>query len=626
MAVTRPTKPLTPFLLAWRECGWLYCGNGLLSVLFSLGYIASRSSDMQDLAAFCLPVAVVSYAFCLNLVPAAASAAFYFFLKRRWMARMASALLYASLQIALVADIILFRMFHRHFDKLTWLMLTSEGAGDTIIIGFWNWVIIAILALLLIAISCGLSFWLAPRTSRRSVGVMLALMAGCVLVDKEFFAYCDLKQPATVYWLREYLPLYPSVSLHGLGHRMGLAAGVNSAPAAGPPDGVVMDTTLDFPKKPIGFGPSARRPNILYLLVDSARSDALSAEVMPNVWRWKEEALWLTNHYSTGHVTREGVFGALYGLPGNYLRGAVEQRKGAPLLDALLGLNYDMDILSCADLAFPLCRASAFVRVTNRITDYWTCPREYRDMAMTDEFLRFIKKHAVPDKNEATPFFGFLFYDAAHLPYYCPKEYQLHPLDTAQPNPHYVKFLFSLADAKEAKDYYENGLHYIDIEIGRVIDELKAQNMYDNTIIILAGDHGEEFGEDGSFGHGNTFSPHETRPMCLVRFPGWAPGVCGRMTSSVDFVPSILTWMGATNAIKDYSTGCVLNENNDRTFVICSDPVRCALIQRDRITVYDKHLIEVFDGDYHAVKTADPQAGMEKAWLEASRQRSYYFK
>jgi uncharacterized protein len=619
MAMARMKKPLTLYLIAWRECGWLYCVNGLLSALFSLGYIASRSGDMQDYAAFCLPLAVVSYAFSLNLIPAAASALFLFFIKRRWVARAASALLYASLQIALVADVILFRMFHRHFDKLTWLMLTSEGAGDTIIVGFWNCALIVVLMLLLMAVSCGLSFWLAPNISRRSVGGVMALMAACVLVDKELFAYCDLKEPTTVYWLREYLPLYPSVSFHGLGHHTGFEAGINYRAAVGPPDGVVLDATLNFPKKPIGFIPSMRRPNILYLLVDSARSDALRPEVMPNLWRWKEEALWLTNHYSTGHVTREGVFGALYGLPGNYLLCAAQQQKSAPLLDVLLGLNYDMDVLSCADLNFPLCRQSAFVRVTNRITDYWSCPREYRDKAMTDEFLHFLK-------NRAGPFFGFLFYDAAHLPYYCPKEFQIHRLDTAEPNPHYAKYLFSPADSKEAEDYYENGLHYIDTELGRVINGLKEENMYDNTIIILAGDHGEEFGEDGFFGHGNTFSPHETRPLCLVRFPDWAPGVSGRMTSSVDFVPTILAWMGATNEIRDYSTGCLLNQDNDRTFVICSDPSRCALIKRDRITVYDKHLIEAFDGSYNPTKTEDPQSGMEKEWLEASRQRSYYFK
>jgi uncharacterized protein len=626
MAGPRLSKPLPPHLMAWRECGWLYCVNGLLSVFFNVGYVAGCSGNMQDYAAFCLPLAVVSYAFCLNLVPAIASVSFYFFIKRRWAARTASALLYASLQIALLSDVILFRMFHLHFDKLTWLMLTSDGAGETIIIGFWNGVVIAALIVLLIALSCFFACWLGPKISRQGAGGMLVLMAACILVDKAAFAYCDLKEPATVYWLREYLPLYPSVSLQGLSGVMGLKTRLESRPDMGPPDNLEMNLMLDIPKNPIGFGGRIRKPNILYLLVDSARADALRPEVMPNVWRWKEEALWLTNHYSTGHATREGVFGALYGLPANYLPYAARQQRGAPLLDVLLGLNYDMEILSCTSLSFPLCKLTIFSRVTNRITDEWSCPREGRDAAMTDEFLRYLKKRAAPESGGAGPFFGFLFYDASHLPYYCPREFQLHPADEATPNINYAHYLVDPSASKEAVQYYQNGLHYVDSQIARVIDELKAENIYDNTIIILAGDHGEEFGEHGHFGHGNAFSRDQTQPLSLVRFPGRAPGISTRMTSSVDFVPSILTWMGATNAVSDYSTGFDLSQDNDRTFVLCSDRKQCALIKRDCITLYDPHLIQVLDGGYNLVSAQDSQSMSDKEWHEAARQRTCFFK
>jgi uncharacterized protein len=626
MAMPRSNEPLPPSLLAWRECIWLYCANGLLSVFFILGYIANCSGNMQDFAAFCLPLAAVSYAFCLNLVPAIASVPFYFFMKKRWVARTISVLLYAALQIALLSDVILFRMFHLHFDKPTWLMLTSDGAGETIIIGFWNWVVIIILILLLMVVSCCLGYRFAPKISRHGAGGMILLMAVCIFADKAVFAYCDLKEPATVYWLREYLPLYPSVSLQGLASYMGWKTRIESRPDMGPPDNLEMNLTLDLPKKPVGFGETMKRPNILYLLVDSARADALRPEVMPDLWAWKDEALWLTNHYSTGHATREGVFGSLYGLPANYLPYAARQQRGAPLLDVLLGLNYDMEILSCTPLSFPLCKLTIFCRVTNKITDEWPCAREGRDRAMTDEFLHFLKKRNAPDSGETAPFFGFLFFDASHLPYYCPKELQLHPADEATPNINYAHYLVDPSASKEAMPYYENGLHYVDSQIARVIGELKAENIYDNTIIIVAGDHGEEFGEHGHFGHGNAFTPGQTQPLCVVHFPGWAPGVSARMTSSVDFVPSILNWMGATNETSDYSTGCVLNQDNDRTFVLCSDRKQCALIKRDRITLYDPHLIQVFDGNYNPVNAEGTQSMTGKEWHEAARQRTYYFK
>jgi uncharacterized protein len=452
----------------------------------------------------------------------------------------------------------------------------------------------------------------------------MALIVICVVFDKESFAYCDLKEPTTIYWMREYLPFYPSLSLRGLSRRLGVKVLLQIPGTMGTPDGLVLGAKLDLPKKPIGFGPDLRQPNILIMLVESARADALNPGVMPNVWAWKDERLWLTNHYSTGHATREGVFGALYGLPASYLIYASNERKSAPLLDVLLALHYDMDILSCANLGFPLCKSTAFVRVPDKITDKWNCADADRDQVMTGAFLDFLRKRGPGAANGARPFFGFMFYDASHQPYYCPRQFQLHPCDDAESKLNYANYLLHPSASKEAVQYYENGLHYIDSQIGRVIDELKSEDIYDNTIIIVAGDHGEEFGEQGCFGHGSSFNQYQTHPLCVARFPGWPAGVCGRLTSHVDFVPSILAWMGATNAVSDYSTGCVLNQDNDRTFVLCSDPWQCALIQSGLVTVYDQYKTQSFDRNYDPASVGDKQPLLQRELLEAARQRSDY--
>ena len=287
MAMAVANKPLPPSLMARREWAWLYCSNGLLSVFFSLGYVANCSGEMQELAACCLPWAVVNYAFCLNLVPALASAGFYFFGRNRTVARTAAALFYAMLQILLLADVILFRLFHRHFDKLTWQLLTSEGAGDTIRAGFWNNVVIAGLILLLIGISCCFSYWLAPRVSRHRAAGMIALMTAIVIADKGLFAYSDLKDPTTIYWLREYLPVLHWFAPARRGSFYGVEDPHRVRPDIGPPDNLETERTLDLPKNPIGFQQNDAAAKHPFLLVDSARRDALSPEVMPHLWRWE---------------------------------------------------------------------------------------------------------------------------------------------------------------------------------------------------------------------------------------------------------------------------------------------------------------------------------------------------
>ena len=140
---------------------------------------------------------------------------------------------------------------------------------------------------------------------------------------------CDIKEPTTIYWLRDYLPLYPSVSCRTLSRHLGVKINPLTLPRIGTPDGVILDARLNLPRNPIGFGGPPRRPNILLIFADSARADVLRPDVMPDVWKWKDDALWLTNHFSTGHSTREGMFGALYGLPASYLIYACEE-KGQP--------------------------------------------------------------------------------------------------------------------------------------------------------------------------------------------------------------------------------------------------------------------------------------------------------
>ncbi len=59
-------------------------------------------------------------------------------------------------------------------------------------------------------------------------------------------------------------------------------------------------------------------------------------------------------------------------------------------------------------------------------------------------------------------------------------------------------------DTEYLKDVYKQEIEFLDLEIGRMINWLKETNRYDNTVIIVVSDHGEEFNEHGGFWHGTT--------------------------------------------------------------------------------------------------------------------------
>lgn len=87
--------------------------------------------------------------------------------------------------------------------------------------------------------------------------------------------------------------------------------------------------------------------------------------------------------------------------------------------------------------------------------------------------------------------------------------------------------------------YYSSSVSYVDSQIGRIVDELKAQGLYDNTVIILTADHGEFLGDYGCFGK-RSFLDAAARVPLIARGPGFEPSRRSEPVSLIDVYPTIL--------------------------------------------------------------------------------------
>ena len=56
-------------------------------------------------------------------------------------------------------------------------------------------------------------------------------------------------------------------------------------------------------------------------------------------------------------------------------------------------------------------------------------------------------------------------------------------------------------DIPEMEYVYDCTVRYVDEQIGRIVDQLKSDSEFENSLIVITGDHGEGFGEFGKFGH-----------------------------------------------------------------------------------------------------------------------------
>jgi arylsulfatase A-like enzyme len=91
-------------------------------------------------------------------------------------------------------------------------------------------------------------------------------------------------------------------------------------------------------------------------------------------------------------------------------------------------------------------------------------------------------------------------------------------------------------------DIYDNSIRWVDRVLGSLIDQIDARGLREKTLIVLAADHGEAFGEHGREGHARDVYGEVTTTPLIVSFPfRLEPGVVvGSPTENVDIWPTVL--------------------------------------------------------------------------------------
>ncbi len=109
------------------------------------------------------------------------------------------------------------------------------------------------------------------------------------------------------------------------------------------------------------------------------------------------------------------------------------------------------------------------------------------------------------------PFFAFLNYNDAHSPYEVPDRsipgFGLRPLSyvdrlTLKSWETLDKTKVSPVHLQMAIDVYDDSIRYLDQQLGILLEQLERRGVLDDTLVIVASDHGEHLGDHGLFFHG----------------------------------------------------------------------------------------------------------------------------
>lgn len=115
--------------------------------------------------------------------------------------------------------------------------------------------------------------------------------------------------------------------------------------------------------------------------------------------------------------------------------------------------------------------------------------------------------------------------------------------------PH-IKQVFSSVDGTDERTAvsarYDSKLAYLDGEIGRLLDRLKALGLYEDSLIVLAGVNGEELGEHGNYGAGTTVYNEQIHIPLIIKLPGnqYKKSIVESMVRQADIAPTILEAAG----------------------------------------------------------------------------------
>ncbi len=127
------------------------------------------------------------------------------------------------------------------------------------------------------------------------------------------------------------------------------------------------------------------------------------------------------------------------------------------------------------------------------------------------------------DENKEEQFFCWVHFFDPHIPYDPPSHYREEFLD----NP------------------YNGEIAFMDFYIGKIMEKLKAHDLFGDTLIVLAGDHGEAFGEKQEEGHG-VFIYESTMRVPLIFYAADNIPQGNRIEARVrliDLMPSVLDMM-----------------------------------------------------------------------------------
>jgi arylsulfatase A-like enzyme len=300
----------------------------------------------------------------------------------------------------------------------------------------------------------------------------------------------------------------------------------------------------------------APSPNIVLIVWDTARADHFSSygyfrNTTPNVDQFAKRGVLFENAISDSSWTLPSTFSMFTSLlPHQHGAGterAIEPRTLAEILRSGgyetagfnanpycgtlrsgLGRGFETYVDSTRSLGYSLAATRIGSEFIEPYSEAWFHRSRFNQFTahqLNEEVYRWFDRR--PDR----PFFLFLNYNDAHDPYEVPSPYD-HLYGHASKDAKHLLLTaklshvsFSSGEREGVIAAYDNALRYIDSQVGELLQFLERSPEWSNTYVIITADHGEGFGEHGTYSHGWNLYRELLHVPLIIAGPGIPAGV-----------------------------------------------------------------------------------------------------
>ena len=316
--------------------------------------------------------------------------------------------------------------------------------------------------------------------------------------------------------------------------------------------------------------PEKKHPNVVLIILDAMRADYIKKEwngtpLMPNLSKFSESVIEFDHAISPCTWTKPAIASLFTALP--------PESHGVHFCIDPADPKKEYDVLpSSLETMAEYFHANGYQTAAIQ-----TNPNLIASAGFSQGFQTYLFKdnaRAVWTTNKAIeqigelqePYFLYVHYMDPHMPYDPPAEYNLQKYDMTNLKPeelswiehfheHFMDFvLFSLGLSEKRKypdpsdvvkdiirSRYAGEVFYLDAQLNRLLQVLDKQK---NTIIIITADHGEEFWEHNTIGHGTNLFETTLHVPLLMKIPGILPKSVGTTINTIGLLPTLANIIG----------------------------------------------------------------------------------